>query len=154
MIDIKLKLQEDLLTVNADPAQIDKFPLIETIVKKDYSSYVKMNKKLLAKRLMSVATAKNANALFKFADEKLLLHVISESGYKPSSATVPINKVDDELKAVFSIAHLLDIIKAITSDTIDLNVPENKKSLKITTTDTDRIAYYIMTIVTPVYNNV
>jgi len=143
----------DIRFATADPSQVSKFLPIDTIIQKDYSPFVKINKKLLSQRLMSVAMAKSSNALLTFKEETLLLHVISESGYKPSFATVPINKVAEEFKDVFSIGHILDVIKAITSDELEINIPENKKSLKLTTSDNERVSYYIMTVATPLYRD-
>jgi len=134
---------------------INKFPNIKMLLEKEYSPLTSMQKYSLNKVLLSAALVNSQSALFNFNSEKetLTVKAISEDGkYTPTISNCEAPTTTTDVKVVWGVSHLIDGLKIIKSDEIELKIPENLRSVKVNGIDDDSLMYFAMSIDNPKYS--
>jgi len=133
---------------------IGKFPNIKMLLEKEYSDLAKVKKSSLNSILISAAIVNNSSALFSFdKDGAISIKAISEdSKYVPLTEKSVAEKVSKDLQVVWGVSHLIDGLKIIKADDVELSVPQNLKSVKVTGKDQEVFSYFVMAINNPKYD--
>jgi len=140
---------------STEKKNIDKFPNIETLLQKQYQKLTTISKASMNKALVSAAIVNQDSALFSFDQnsETLTVKAISEDNkYKPNVSRCGAPKTIKDVNVVWGVSHLIQGLKVIKSDEIDLYIPKNLQSLKIKGGDCDRLSYFALAIDNPKYN--
>jgi DNA polymerase III sliding clamp (beta) subunit (PCNA family) len=133
---------------------IDKFPNIKMLLEKQYTPLTSLPKYALTKVLISASLVNNESALFNFDKEKeeLIVKAISEDNkYKPNISNCGAPSLRENVNVVWGVSHLIDGLKIIKNDEIDLQIPDNLRSVKILGKDDENLMYFAMAIDNPKY---
>jgi len=144
----------EMRLASTEKGNIKKFPNIKMLLEKDYDLLAKTSRIGLNSDLISCALVNSSSALFSFTSDKsmLVIKAISDdSKYKPSVTKSEVNSLSINLKAVWGVTHLIDALKIIKDDMVELHIPDNKKSVKIKGEDDDGFLYFAMAINNPKY---
>jgi DNA polymerase III sliding clamp (beta) subunit (PCNA family) len=78
-----------------------------------------------------------------FKGSQLVVHSISESGLKPITSNAQLTEHTRDLKTVWNISHIMDIIKTIPEDDITFYMPpDSSNSFKVTSSSNGRFSYF------------
>lgn len=139
---------------STEKEHIDKFPNIKMLLEKEYKKLATISRDSINKVLISSAIVNKSSALFDFKKESETLTVtaISEDNkYKPNVSQCGSPDTLKDFKVVWGVTHLIEGLKVIKSDEVDLHVPQNMRSLKILGKDNDSFIYFAMVIENPKY---
>jgi DNA polymerase III sliding clamp (beta) subunit (PCNA family) len=128
---------------------INKFPNVNMLIEKDYKILTEVNRQSFIKILEAAAIVNHKSALFSFTKDEtaVIVKTVSEdSKYKPNASQTQITKATETVKAVWGVKHLIGIMKAMKSENVELYIPENLKSVKITGNDDIGFLYFSMII--------
>lgn len=139
---------------SAQKDDIGKFPNIKMLLEKEYSPLAKVKKSSLNNILISAAIVNNSSALFSFdKDNAISIKAISEDNkYAPIMKKAGADKVSKNLQVVWGVSHLIEGLKILKADDVELSVPQNLKSVKITGKDQEAFSYFAMAIANPKYD--
>jgi len=140
---------------STERANIEKFPNIEMLLEKDYQKLTTIPKSSINKVLVSAAIVNNSSALFSFKkdSETMTVKAISEDNkYKPNVSQCGSPDAFKDFQIVWGVTHLIEGLKAIKSDEVELHVPKNMQSLKILGKGDDSFSYFAMVIDNPKYS--
>ena len=137
-----------------DKENIGKFPGIDVLINKKYDALATIPKDLMNELLINAAVVNNSSALFSFSKEGLLtVKAISESDkYKPSIKQAQIKNVEKDARLIWCVSHLISGLKIIKSDEIQVSIPDNMMSVKITGKDDENFVYFTAVIKNPKYD--
>lgn len=146
--DLKIRL------ASTEKDNIDKFPNIKMLLEKEYEHLTSLPKYALRKVLISAALVNGESALFNFSKEKedLTVKAISEDNkYKPNISNCGAPETSKDTNVVWGVSHLLDGLKIIPADEVDLYIPDNLRSVKVIGKDDENLMYFAMAIDNPKY---
>ena len=90
-----------------------------------FDKFARINKKLLASRLGTASMINKKNIMYVFKGSQVLLHSISESGMAPMTCTASLIENTRDIKTLWSVTHVMDIIKALPDDEMIIMLPSN-----------------------------
>jgi len=146
----------DIRIASGEKDNIAKFPGIEMLFQKPYKELSNISKNAFNKILISASLVNNLVALFTFNKEKNIIDIkaISEEGrYKPSVSKAEAKTINEDVKGIWGVSHLTEVLKHIKGNTVLLHIPDNKKSIKITEPEDDNFQYFALSIPSSVYQN-
>jgi DNA polymerase III sliding clamp (beta) subunit (PCNA family) len=146
----------DIRLTSPEKERITKFSNVEMLLQKQYNPLAEIPRLSLHKMLISVSIVNGFTALFSFkkSDNLLAIKAISEDGkYKPAICKSKIDNLTDDIIAVFGVTHILEGLKIFKDDKVQLNIPANKRSLKITSANEPNFQYFVMSIKNQTYEN-
>ena len=123
---------------------ITKFPSISKLIGTTYKQLTTVAKSDMHRVLGNAMLVNGHAASFSFASNKLTLKAISEGSYKPSVVRTNVSDLAKELMLVLSPTHLMDVVKVLKSENIQIQIPENLKSVKIIGESDENFYYYSM----------
>jgi DNA polymerase III sliding clamp (beta) subunit (PCNA family) len=139
---------------STDKNVIDKFPNIKMLLEKEYKSLTSISRGSLMKVLITASLVNSDSALFSFSKEKetLTVKTISEDNkYDPNISNCIAPKVAKDVNAVWGVTWLMDGLKIIKDDEINICIPDNFKSVKFIGNDGKSLMYFSMSIDNPKY---
>jgi len=143
--------------VSTEKEQISKFPSIQKLVDKDYKQLAEISKALFIDMLINASVVNNSAALFIFnkTDGTFTVKAISEKNkYKPNIKQANIPNIAQDAKLVWAVNHLMEGLKVFKSEEVNLLIPENLKTVKITGKNHDEaLVYFSMGIQTNAHYN-
>lgn len=148
----KIFINQASLTIrinNFEDEIVNKFPKVLELNKYEYVKLVSISKSGLKKALSVASMVNKIAALFTFKkeDSSLLLKTVAMDGkYKPILTKVDVLELIKDYKAVWGVTHFSDVLKVLQSDTINISVPSNDKSVKITGDNDKDFMYFTLTI--------
>lgn len=134
---------------------INKFPSIEVLLKKPYKLLTECSKNVMNAMLVDASLVNRSSALFVFtkANGTLTVKAISEDNkYKPSIKQSEVGNISKDSKVVWGVDHLLEGLKVIKADDVQLYLPDNLKSVKMMGKGNENLIYFTMSIENPKYN--
>lgn len=134
---------------------ISKFPSIELLLKKVYKPLTECSRGAMVGLLANASFINPNSALFVFLKENgtLTVKAMSEDAkLKPNIRQCVVGDISKDAKAIWGVTHLLSGLKVIKSNDIQLHIPDNMKSLKITAKDQANFTYFCMSCENPIYN--
>lgn len=140
--------------VTTEKQKIATFPSIELLLKKAYKPLTECSRAEMMGALTNASFINSSSALFVFVekDGTLTVKAMSEDAkLKPNIRQCEVSDVSKDVKAVWGVTHLLHALKVIKASDIQLHLPENASSLKITTKDDANFCYFTMAIENPLY---
>lgn len=164
--DLTLSYSEDLERIfikqpnlevriaSAEKENITKFPNVGMLLQKPYKLLADMSKGSFSQILVSAAIVNNSSALFSFKKDgaDVAVKAISEDGkYKPCISKTKARKLQDDVKVVWGVKHLIEGLGNLKDEDVVLEVPSNKKSVKITSPNDDNFQYFAMALKNPIY---
>jgi len=139
-----------------DSAKFSKFPSVACLMVKTYNKLGSVPKKILSSRLVSASLVNSSMVLFNFNkdnDDSVVIHAISETGHAPNVSNAPVNNLVKDIKAVWGVKHIMDVIKVIKDDDVHLMVPDDLRSVKIVSEEDKNLQYFSMAIDSPTYSS-
>jgi hypothetical protein len=137
----------------AAPDMVKDYPNFNVFIHKQYDLACKVDKKLLLNRLLTSMMVNKTFALFALENNLLYIHTISESGYAPNTATVPVESLTLNGRYVWALQHLADLLKAVSGETITLSIPKDKSSVKIMDLSDGNYMFLTLFVNLPLYKN-
>ena len=134
-----------------DGQNFKSIPSIAYVFQKKYDELASVPKNVLASRLVSASLVNKATVLFDFKGTNLVIQSLSESGKSPNISNAPARNVTKEVKAVWGVQHILDILRVIKDEDVKFSVPSDLLALRITSNEDPNLAYYSMTIDSKLY---
>lgn len=132
-----------------------KFPTLSALTEKAYHGVGEVPRKTLVSRLITISMVNKESALFVLDKGTMYVHAISDSGKAPSTCSCPIDYKDDkEIRSVWCVYHLMDMLKAIKDDSVTFGIPDDNQSVKIQSSSDPNLSFYGMNIDNPKYANV
>lgn len=134
--------------------KIGKFPSIELLLKKSYKPLTECSRSIMMGMLANASFINSSSALFVFVKEggTLTVKAMDEgSKLKPNIRQCELDNISKDAKAVWGVTHLLKGLKVIKSNDIQLHLPDNMNSLKITAKDNENFIYFTMAVSNPLY---
>jgi len=108
-----------------------------------FVKFAKISKSELLGTLLSASLVNKKNILYVFKGNQILLHGISESGMSPSSGTVSLIECSRDVKVVWSVSHIIDIIRALPDDELSIMMPTaHTKIFKVISEKNPNFSYY------------
>ena len=152
----RIHIQQDKLKcILAAPNEkaIDSFPSISILrnIKCDYLCSV--SKSGFAEKIQTAAIVNNISAMFEFKGN--VINILSKITGKKSplvSVVVAEDSTSKNVKVVWGVQHLSEIIKIYSSDIIKMYVPDNLNVVKIIDEAIPEMEYYAMAINDPNYD--
>lgn len=139
----------------SDENKVKEFPSVAVLIDKEFKPAAEISKDSLTKILMT-ASLVNKDAVLITIDKddcSIVVKAISEeSKYAPLLEKTGASEVLKNVKVVCSPSHIIDALKIIKADIIQVFVPDSMKSIKIIGKDDANFSYYAMTINTAKYN--
>lgn len=116
--------------VRADTAEQDnvnaKLPPFSLIFDQlTFDKFAKISKGVLASRLSTASLVNKKSVLYMFKGAQVLLHAISDSGLAPITSTAPLMEHSRDMKLLWSVEHIYDLIKAMPDDELVFDLPPN-----------------------------
>lgn len=142
----------EMRLICSDKEAIKKFPPVKMLLDKKYDELVDIPKSALNKILVNAAIVNNSSALFEFDKDKgtLIVKAISDDGkYKPNKTKTKLENIKITSSSVWGVKHLIEGLKSVTSDIVNIKLPENHGILKIS--DGEDFSYFTMKINNPKY---
>lgn len=130
------------------------FPKVHLLIEKDYDLLCQITKESMQKMLTAASIVNSRSALFTFTPSKnsMTVKAISESGkHRPNTSNAGVMELEKEASLIWGVTHLREGLKAIGADLINVHVPDNMKSVRITGENEDKFLYYAMFIDNPKY---
>lgn len=147
-LDIRLTLSEK--------DKVLKFPSITKLLLLKYDKLAELDAKLFLKTLQSASLVNKTSALFEFnkdPEHNFIVTTISETNkYKPSVSKSFINEPSLVVKVVWGVRHIIDVLKIMKSETVELYLPENKRNVKIVGKNNENFMYFTQVINNPKYS--
>jgi DNA polymerase III sliding clamp (beta) subunit (PCNA family) len=140
---------------STEKQHISKFPSIELLLKKVYKPLTECSKGAMIGMLANASFINPNSALFVFLKENgtLTVKAMSEDAkLKPNIRQCVVGDISKDAKAIWGVTHLLNGLKVIKSNEIQLHIPDNMKSLKITAKDQANFIYFTMACENAIYN--
>ena len=140
---------------STEKQHISKFPSIELLLKKVYKPLTECSKNSMIGMLANASFINPNSALFVFLKENgtLTVKAMSEDAkLKPNIRQCVVGDISKDAKAIWGVTHLLNGLKVIKSNEIQLHIPDNMKSLKITAKDQANFIYFTMSCENAIYN--
>ena len=139
----------------AEKENVKKFPVVKKLFSKDYTLLTEIPKDTLNRSLINASLVNSSSALFDFTNGKLKQLVVKaisdQSKYKPSVSSSPVESLSQETKAIWGVTHLLEVLQKMKSKNIQLYIPDNNSSVKISGEDDQNFSYFAMVIENPKY---
>lgn len=141
-------IYQDNYIVRADTAEqanVDaKIPPLSYIFEQvTFDKFARIAKGVLASRLSTASLVNKKSVLYAFKGSQVLLHAISESGLSPNTSTAPLLEHTRDLKTLWSVTHIMDILKALPDDEVSIMMPpDNTKVFKIVSEKNPSFSYY------------
>ena len=134
-----------------DNNTIKSYPIIKKLLDTEYIKLGEVTTSSLTKGLRSASIVNSTAALFGFDDKKntFSIKAKSENGkYKPNIFNGSIEGLSRSFKSVWGVSHIIEGIKIMKSDIVNLEIHSNENSLKITGTDEEDndFSYYVQRI--------
>jgi len=139
---------QDNYIVRADTAEqsnVDaKLPPLSYIFEQiTFDKLAKISKGVLASRLSTASMVNKKSVLYVFKGRQLLLHAISESGLAPNTCTAPLIENSRDIKVLWNVNHIMDIIKALQDEEMIIMMPpDNTKIFKVISEKNPSFTYY------------
>jgi DNA polymerase III sliding clamp (beta) subunit (PCNA family) len=128
----------------ADQANIDAkvAPLTYVYDQLTFDKFAKITKGILASRLSTASMVNKESVLYVFKGGQVLLHAISEKGVAPNTCTAPLKEHSRDVKVLWAVPHIMEVIKAIPDDEISMSMPpDSTKILRIDSQQDPRFTY-------------
>lgn len=142
--------QENMIARLAIPEKniYTKFPSLSNLIKKPYDELGIMPKATLARCLLTVAMVNKESALFVFnvAKSELIAYAASDSGKSPIKSTCPVEKLTKDGKYIWSVQHVMDMMKATKDSNITFMIPSDANSFKVVSSSDPNVQFYGMNI--------
>jgi DNA polymerase III sliding clamp (beta) subunit (PCNA family) len=134
-----------------DSKMFNKFPTVALLMGKSYKSLGSIPKGILTNRLVSASLVNKAMVLFDFnkddnRGDSVIIHAISESGHAPNVSNAPVNNLVKDIKAVWGVQHIMEVAKIIKDDDVNFMIPDDLRSVKVTSEEDPNLEYYAMVI--------
>jgi DNA polymerase III sliding clamp (beta) subunit (PCNA family) len=132
-------------TDTAEQANVDaKIPPISYIFDQMiFTKFARISKGVLASRLSTASLVNKKSVLYVFKGAQLLLHAISDVGVSPNTCTAPLLEHTRDLKTLWSVSHIMELIKALPDDEISIMMPpDSTKVFKIISEKNPCFSYY------------
>jgi DNA polymerase III sliding clamp (beta) subunit (PCNA family) len=139
---------------STEKQKIGKFPSIELLLKKSYKPLTECSRSVMMGMLANASFINSSSALFVFVKENgtLTVKAMDEgSKLKPNIRQCELGNISRDAKAVWGVTHLLRGLKVIKSNDVQLHLPDNMNSLKITAKDNENFIYFTMAVSNPLY---
>ena len=139
---------------SAEKLKVSKFPSIELLLKKPYTLLTECSKGLMMGFLANASFINSESAQFVFSKDNgtLTVKAMDEaSKLKPNVRQCGLGNISMDAKAIWGVSHLMSGLKVIKANDIQLHLPENMKSLKITIKDDVNFVYFTMVVENPLY---
>lgn len=139
---------------STEKQKIGKFPSIELLLKKSYKPLTECSRSVMMGMLANASFINSSSALFVFVKENgtLTVKAMDEgSKLKPNIRQCELGNISRDAKAVWGVTHLLKGLKVIKSNDVQLHLPDNMNSLKITAKDNENFIYFTMAVSNPLY---
>ena len=156
----RLFVSQDNLEVRiatVDKNKASSFPLVSKLFTLSYKPLAVIPTQLLQKTLNSASIVNGVSALFEFVKQdgpNFSITTISETNkYKPNISKSHIEMPIRELKAVWGVKHMLDLLKVTKAESLNLMIPDSKRNVKLTMKDDDRFSYFAQVIDNPKYED-
>ena len=132
------------------------FPSVTKLLDKKYEELTSLPRSLFNELLINAAVVNSSSALFSFSKENKTLTVkaISEANkYKPNSKDVTLDSVSKDAKVVWGVTHLLEGLKVMKDENVQINLPDNSKSMKFVGKGSENFSYFIMAPENKIYSS-
>jgi len=136
----------DIRLATVDSNLFQKFPTIYMLLEKKYSKLGYIPKGVLANRLTSASLVNKSTVLFDFSKDSVIIHAISEGGHAPNVSNAPVRNLTMDVKAIWGVQHVMDVIKVVKDADLCVMVPDDLRSMKVTSEEDQNLSYYAMTI--------
>lgn len=140
---------------STEKKHISKFPSIELLMKKVYKPLTECSRSSMMGLLANASFINSSSALFVFLKENgtLTVKAVSEDAKKrPNIRQCNVADISKDTRGIWGVTHMLDCLKVIKASDIQLHLPDNMKSLKITAKDDKNFVYYTMSVENSLYN--
>ena len=118
-------------------------PLSYIFDKLTFDKFVRINKKLLASRLSTASMVNKKIVMYVFKGSQVILHSVSESGLAPMKCTASLEENGRDIKTLWSVSHMMDVIKALPDDEITIMLPtDTTKIYKVVGESNPNFTYY------------
>lgn len=88
-----------------------------------FDKFARISKGVLASRLSTASLVNKVSVLYVFKGNQVALHAISESGLSPNTCTAPLIDHTRDLKTVWNVTHIMDIIRAVPDEDLIIMLP-------------------------------
>lgn len=140
-----------------DSSKFKGFPSVACLISKPYSKLGGIPKSILTNRLISASLVNQSVVLFNFnkgdKGDTVIIHAISESGHAPNISNAPVIGLVKSIKAVWGVKHIMEIAKILKDENVSFMVPDDLKSVKITSDEDPNLQYYSMSVDSAIYSN-
>ena len=129
----------------AEQANVDaKIPPLSYIFENTtFDKFARISKSVLASRLSTASLVNKKSVLYVFKGAQVILHSISETGLSPNTSTAPLIEHTRDERTLWSVTHIMDIIKALPDDEMLIMMPPNNtKIFKIVSEKNPNFSYY------------
>jgi len=140
--------------VCTEKKKISTFPGLDVLLNKSYKTLTECSKDAMMGLLCNASFVNSNSALFIFIKDNgtLTVKAMSEDAkLKPNIRQCPVGNVSKDAKAIWGVSHLISALKAIKASDIQLHLPDNMGSLKITSKDNANFHYFTMAVENPLY---
>lgn len=141
--------QTNIRLACADKEKAVGFPSLEKLLAKKYKELVELPKFTLLELLNAASLVNKESALFKFskADGSITVKAISEDGkYKPALKEASADGISDDAMLIWAVKRIAEGMKVIKTDRVQLALPENRKSVRISEVGDEKFQYFVMAI--------